>query len=315
MEVPFRGQFDHRHWAFTLHFELQNFAAFTTDASCLGVQGTLRYGEQNQSNDLVPVLLDLHGKLTRINGLADLGASLLPVRELPLNLFAPYGYQLINLSFLFSQDYIQLLEEERAAAAGNVSLTLHMWGMAAMIRRASGVHTTLAQAGQFPGEFVRFERFETDPSGHRLMIERSAWIDRLLPGLGYRRSILVELPLLRTPPVPQDYRGAVEALKQAQKAFGQEDYRSAVKYGREVLEHLGQKSSDGSKSLTSFCKEYLEPIIGETKALALDASLGSVRRMVNACSHVNGFHADRATAAFVLETLTLDLRYIAAILG
>ncbi len=88
-----------------------------------------------------------------------------------------------------------------------------------------------------------------------------------------------------------------------------------MKYGRDVLEHLGQSSSDGSKSLTSFCKEHLEPVIGETKAQALDASLGSVRRMTNACSHVNGFHADRATAAFVLETLRLDLRSIAAILG
>jgi hypothetical protein len=316
MDVPFRGQFDHRRWVFTLQLEPQSFAAFTSDVPRLNVQGTLRYGEREQNNDLAPVLLELHGRLTRANGLADVGALLLPVKELPLNLFAPYGFPLVNLSFLFSKDYIQFLEEERsAAAARNVSLTLHMWGLAAMVRQTVGQVPTFAQDRQFPGEVVRFERIETDPSGQLITLERSAWVDRLLPGLGYRRGVLVELPLLRTPPMPEAYRGAVEALDQAQRAFGQEDYRGAVRYGREVLEHLGQSSSDGSRQLSSFCKEYLEPIIGETKAQAIDSSLGSVRRMTNASSHVNGFHADRATAAFVLETLTLNLRYIAAILG
>jgi hypothetical protein len=39
MEAPFREQFDHRRWAFTLQFEQQHFAASTNDVSCLRVQG------------------------------------------------------------------------------------------------------------------------------------------------------------------------------------------------------------------------------------------------------------------------------------
>ena len=166
-----------------------------------------------------------------------------------------------------------------------------------------------------PVQVICFEKIETDTSlQYNLVIPRSTWVDRILPGLGYGRSVLIELPLIRTPPTPEAYKNAAKALDNARNAFNGEDYRGAVKYGREVTEYLEKSCSGETKSITVFCKEYLEPVIGETKSKAIDLSLNSTRRITSPGSHANDFLIDRTIAAYVIETLALNLRYISAVL-
>jgi len=181
--------------------------------------------------------------------------------------------------------------------------------------RSNAQGNPAAQVVPSPIEVVWFEKIQTDRSNQNtLSIPRSTWIDRILPGLGYGRSVLIELPLVRTPPLPEAYKNAAKALVNAQSAFSRDDYRAAVKYGREVTEHLQNSCSGDSKSITNFCSEFLEPIIGESKSKAVDASLNGTRKITNSGSHANTFLADRATAAYLIETLALNLRYISAVL-
>lgn len=319
MDIPFNSEFDSTHWAFLMTVEPQQMAAtYDDNVSRLSMGATFKRAPQdnNQPQDMYPVILNLHGKLYRMNASHEYGAELQPVEALPISLISPNASALSYLSFLASPRYLQFLEEQRASQPGqDMMLGIQIWGTIAIMRprsNTSGISTHLQSRS---GELIRFEKVDTHNFSQPIRIARSDWIDRILPGLGYHRSVLIELPLVRTPAVPQAYQRAAEALNMARHAFDQEDYPAAVKHAREVLEHLGNTSSDGSGKLTSFCKEYLEPRVGETKSYAIDRSLNALREMTSAGSHANSFIADRAIAAYIIETLALNLRYISAVLA
>ena len=316
MEIPFRSQFDSRYLAYMV-LEPQNIYGFYDgDVRYLNVQAYFKHelhkGEQEQ--ELYPVMLNLHGKLYRMNNAQDYGAPLLPIVDTPISVL-PGIPQLVNLSFAISPNYLRILEEQRASQqTQDMLLQLRLWGVAAMIRPPADTPEVPRYQQYRSGEVVRFEKVSTETYEPQIRIERSAWVDRILPGLGYRHSVLIELPLVRTPPIPEAYQKAAEALDMARRAFDQEDYRGAVRNGREVLEQLGKRSSDGK--ITSFCKEYLEPFVGNTKSSAIDRSLNALRDVVNAASHTDPqkpFIVDRDIAMYVIEMLALNLRYISTI--
>jgi hypothetical protein len=57
----------------------------------------------------------------------------------------------------------------------------------------------------------------------------------------------------------------------------------------------------------------LGPVVGETKSNAIDRALNALRDTINASSHAGPFTADRSIAAYVIETLAVNLRYISAV--
>ncbi len=319
MEIQFHYQFDSTKWACIMTIDVENSTAIHEGGiPRLNLTATfklppLSWG-QSQVKNLV--ILDLQGKLCRPDALQDIGGTLLPNTELPINIVSSAISYPINLSFAFSPAYIQLLEEQRATQPDHVMiLGLQLWGTAAIIKPRETKENASRFLYDLSYDLIRFERVQTDHApSTRIRFERSAWVDRLLPNLGYHHSLLVELPLVRTPPLPDMYQNAVHALENARCAFTQDDYQGALRYAREVLEHLGKSSSDGSKRLANFCKEYLEPLVGETKSTVIERSLNALRDVVNAASHTDPqkpFIADRAIAAYVIEALVNALRYIA----
>jgi hypothetical protein len=323
MDIPLRFQSDSRNYALVMTFEHEQITAiYDGDISRLNIPVRFKWTllENNQQQGLYPVVLELHGRLFRANAHSDWGATLLPLEDMPISLLSPNSEYFVNLSFAFSRLYLQQIEEQRASQAGqNILLIMRMSGVAAIMRPSNDASEVRATSQPLVGEVVRFENVHTDYNNFQsIRIVRSDWIDTLLPNLGYRRSVLIELPLIRTPPIPEIYRKAAGALDKAQIAYNHEDYRGAVKHAREVLEHLGKISSDGSGRLTSFCKEYLEPFVGETKSNAVERSLNALREVINASSHIDPqkpFIVDRTTAAYVIETLALNLRYISTVLA
>jgi len=321
MEIPFHSQFDSTHWALVMTLEPQNFApVYDDDRSLLYIQVTFKRPTYNdkQPQNPYPVLLDLHGKLHRPNAMQEGGAQLLSPLDLPISFVTPNTPQLVNLSFALSARYLRLLEEYRASQQGqNMVLQMQMWGVVAMMKPRANMPEVSRYLESRSGEVIRFEKFSTEYYPPQLRIARSDWVDRILPGLGYHHSVLIELPLIRTPKVSEVYGKAVDALDLARQAFTQDDYRGAIKHSREVLEYLGKSSSDGSGKLTSFCKEHLEPFVGVTKSNAVERSLNALREVINASAHVDPqkpFIVDRAIATYVIETLALNLRYISAVL-
>ena len=327
MEIPFRFQSDSRHYAFVMTFEYEQITA-NHDSDLARITIPARFKrvppDDDQQQELYPVVFELHGRLSRANTQPEWGATLLPLEDMPIILKSPKGESFANLSFVFSRLYLQYIEEQRASQGGqNILLALRLSGVAAIMkpRPDNSEPRAVVTSVQKPAisEVLRYENVRTDfNSPPSIRIARSDWIDTLLPNLGYRRSLLVELPLIRTPSTPEAYQKAAGALDKARIAFNHEDYRGAMKYGREVLEHLGKSSSDGSGKLTSFCKEHLEPFIGETKSNAVERSLNALREITNASSHTDPqmpFLVDRAIAAYVIETLALNLRYISSVLA
>ena len=316
MEIPFRSQFDSRHFAFYMVLEPQNISGFYDgDVRYLYVQAYLKRDlhKDEPQQGLYPVMLNFHGKLYRMNNPQDYGATLLPIADTPISVL-PGVPQLVNLSFTVSPSYLRILEEHRASQqTQDMLLQMRMWGVAAMIKPHAETPNVPHYQQDRSGEVVGFEKVSTETYDPQIKIERSAWVDRILPGLGYRQSVLIELPLVRTPPIPEAYQKAAEALDMARKAFEQEDYRGAIKYGREVLEHLGNTTSD--KRINTFCKEYLESRVGETKSQTVEGTLKILYSLTSAGSHANSFVADRSIAAYVVEALALNLRYISSVIG
>lgn len=103
LKILFRDQSDNRDYAFAMEFELENIATYSSDASNLRIQATFRRtgGSDNQLQNRYPVIVELHGRLVRANGQADIGATLRPVRELPISFSRPNNQQGVNLSFTF----------------------------------------------------------------------------------------------------------------------------------------------------------------------------------------------------------------------
>jgi hypothetical protein len=322
VEIPFRSQFNSIHWAFVMTFDAQDIRGiYDGDVSCLNFQVQFKrpIPDATQAKEVYPVLMNLYGKLYRMNQPQDHGAELQPLVDLPISFIYPETKYSTYLSFRISRHYLQQLEDYRAAQqTQDMLLQAYLWGIVAVMKSRPEAEPVSHSLPNRSGEVIRFEQVHTDTVNPQIRIARSDWIDRILPGLGYRQSVLVELPLVRTPPLPEMYKYAAESLEKARNAFEHEDYRAALKYAREVLEHLGKMSSNGSGKLTDFCKEYLEPYVGETKSNAVDRSLNALRDVVNAASHADPqkpFPVDRAITTYVIETLSLNLRYFAIALA
>ncbi|SRR5579875_223110 len=322
MDIPFYSELDSTQWALIMSIEPQQMmATYDEQVARLSINATFKRASQDsyRSQDVYPVILNLYGKLHRVNATHEYGAELQPLEALPINLITPNTTVYSYLSFVVSPRYLHFLEEQRASQpAQDMSLGIQIWGTAAIMRPRGNIADVSTHLQSRSGELIRFEKVDTRNPTQSIRIARSDWIDRILPGLGYRQNVLVELPLVRTPPLPQMYKYAAESLDKARNAFEHEDYRAALKYAREVLEHLGKLSADGSGRLTNFCKEYLEPFVGETKSNAIERSLNGLRDIVNAASHAdpqNPFLVDRAITTYVVETLSLSLRYTATVLA
>jgi hypothetical protein len=295
--------------AFSLTLELDRIAATCAcGLSRIGIQVFLQRTSlwDQQLNGRYPIILALHGALYSETSYDMPAATMLPPEELPLTLPGRDTQQLVNFRFPMPEHFVQFLEEERATKQGasDMRVGLKLWGTVA-----------LQNASLHPGqiEVMGWEGLRGGTGPSTVRIPRSDWLDRFLPGLGYGRRVLIELPLTRIPPVPEQYKQAAAALDAARNAFEHEDYRAVLKYGREVLEYLGNLVADGK--LTTFCGEKLKPVVGETKANAIDRGLNALRDIVNASSHANAFTADRAIAAYIIESLAIQLRYISAVVS
>lgn len=305
--------------AFDLSFDLDQMAGvYVSGTSRFALSAQLRRTSAwDERGGIYPIVTDLHGVLNSSTGNDMLGAPLLPPEALPASLLTRDNLAILSLTFALPDRYVQFLEEERVTKQGgrDMKLGIRLWGTVGLAAPHELAQTSSVDVfrGDPAAAIVGFRQVRSGVNAKEIRIPRSDWLDRILPGLGYERSVLVELPLTRTSPVPDAYKQAVASLDAARKAFEHEDYRAVLKQGRDVLEHLGKLAPDGK--LTTFCQEQLEPVVGKTKSQAIDRALNGLRDIVNASSHANTFTADRAIAAFVVETLAIQLRYISAVVS
>jgi len=279
-------------------------AGYSGDVASLTFQATL---ERMSSWDMqlggaTPILLSLHGALYREQMYRYTGVALLPPDSLPLNIPKVGDMLTLRLPFTCSRRYIEYLEDERATQPGrDLALAVRLWGVVAVMQGQAGVE------GDTTAAPVRFENVEST-SPETLRIPRSDWIDQLLPALGYRKTILIELPLAGRPEVPEELRDAILHLDEARVLRNHESYRKAVHTCRQAIDAL---LGEGKGKVT-WCQTHLAPVIGPEKATMVDDSLRALRPLLTDASHGNNtVEIDRDAADYVIESLALALNYIA----
>lgn len=225
-----------------------------------------------------------------------------PPDRLPLNIPKVGDTLTLQLPFTCSRRYIEYLEDERATQPGrDLTLAVRLWGVVAVMQGQAEVE------GDTTAAPVRFENVEST-SPETLRIPRSDWIDQLLPALGYRKTILIELPLAGRPEVPEDLRDAILHLDEARVLRNHESYRKAVHTCRQAIDAL---LGEGKGKVT-WCQTHLVPVIGPEKATMVDDSLRALRPLLTDASHGNNtVEIDRDAADYVIESLALALNYIA----
>src|SRR5579859_3902198 len=118
MDIPFYSEFDSTQWALLMSIEPQQLVA-TSDENVarLSINATFKRAPQdnNQPQDMYPVILNLYGKLYRMNVTHEFGAELQPVETLPISLIKPNAAVPTYLSFVVSPRYLHFLEEQRAS--------------------------------------------------------------------------------------------------------------------------------------------------------------------------------------------------------
>ncbi len=305
MQVPFSAR-GRTYTPFTLTIDRDwPQASYHGDVVSLTFQATIeRMGFwDTQLGGASPLLLSLHGALYRDQTWRNVGAMLLPLEGLPLPVPTLGDKRQVRLAFACSRRYIEHLEDERAAQPDpDLALSVRLWGSVAIMRgQADKGEDAAANA------LISFESVEATPV-EMLRIPRSDWIDRLLPALGYRKTVLIELPLAGRPEVPEDLRDAILHLDEARTLRNHESYRKAVHTCRQAIDAL---LGEGKGKVT-WGQTHLAPVIGPEKATMVDDSLRALRPLLTDASHGNNtVEIDRDAADYVIESLALALNYIA----
>src|SRR5712691_2281861 len=99
MDIPFRFQSDSRYYAFVMTFEPEQITA-VHDGDIPRLNISVRFKrtplDNSQQQGLYPVVLELHGRLSRVNASSDWGATLLPLEDIPISLVSPNSEHYVN---------------------------------------------------------------------------------------------------------------------------------------------------------------------------------------------------------------------------
>jgi hypothetical protein len=122
-------------------------------------------------------------------------------------------------------------------------------------------HPSIPKAG--PNEQQEYRRdVEGFTKGHfeiTFSIPQSHWVDKILPGLGYGKVKLIEIPIPEKI-VPDTIKNAQEELVQAQDYFVQGDYDKAVEHCRNALEPLKELLPEIKTLLRNSKFEWVEEV-------------------------------------------------------
>lgn len=130
---------------------------------------------------------------------------------------------------------------------------------------------------------------------------QSAWIE-ILQQMGYRRTMLLEIPLLGDEVSPR-FPEAAEHLKTAQTRLLCGHFRDAVGACRDVMESLSVVLSDENTQPPEIIKSWFE----NTRSMGKEERLRIVRRALKLLTHP-ARHADEVSAS--IEWRPMDARTV-----
>jgi hypothetical protein len=139
------------------------------------------------------------------------------------------------------------------------------------------------------------------------------WRERVLPGLGYGKVVIVELPAVSLGAC-KALDHSYKALEKAQKQFALGLHDETVGSCRVALDQFFEPvdKGDGSGKTIPKLKRSWESRLGEATYRWLDSSLGAIKTEANKPHHSPNSHFDRLEAQMLMMITTALISYAAA---
>lgn len=143
-------------------------------------------------------------------------------------------------------------------------------------------------------------------------IEQSAWVNKMLPNLGYNRIRLMEIPNYSTI-IPEDYAKSISEFDQAQDYFLKGDYDKTVSHCRVALDPF--KTNKNLDKLKEYLKSQSEikwaKAITDATETWLDVLLKETYQFTSKTHHIPSTgHFSRIEAEIILLITTCIVAYI-----
>ena len=206
----------------------------------------------------------------------------------------------INIEVQLDDRRIEWLELKRAGksfeAKLRINLQVQIFG--------HNPHTESFPCGLLDVSTIQGEIPFTVPDTH--------WRERVLPGLGYGKVMVVELPAVSLEAC-KALEHSYKALEKAQKQFAFGLYDEAVGSCRVALDHFFEQvdKGDGSGKTIPKLKKSWESRLGEATYQWLDSSLGAIKSEANKPHHSPNDHFDRLEAQMLMMITTALISYAA----
>lgn len=206
----------------------------------------------------------------------------------------------LNVEIPLDSRRIEWIERNRAGRSFEASLRIVLqvqifWGNSRSEDIPYGVPSVSTIQGDIPF---------TVPDTH--------WRERVLPGLGYGKVMVVELPAVSLESC-KSLEHSFKALENAQKRFNLGLYDETAGSCRVALEKFFESADkgDGSGKIIPRLKKSWESCLGNATYQWLDSALGAIKTATNKSHHTPHNHFNRLGAQMLLTVTTALISYAA----
>jgi hypothetical protein len=162
-------------------------------------------------------------------------------------------YPAISVSFILNEKSIHFIESNRK---GDIFLGLELKIQAAIKR----------QIPNSPGvKYYAIDHLVNESVKINFSLPHSNWVEKILPGLGYRNLRLIEIPLYHDN-LKEAYKDIIFEFNRAEQYFNSKDNNKCVAHCRATLDMLNKNLKSFNKKDKKYEKgfEWLETISNET---------------------------------------------------
>ncbi|GEM_PF-990132 len=187
-------------------------------------------------------------------------------------------------------------------------------------------HPPVTKAG--PNEQQKYRRdVEEFVTGHfdidNLYIPQSHWVDKILPGLGYGKVKLIEVPIPEKI-LTDTFQKALRELQDSQRYFIEGDYDKVVAHCRNAIQLIpesiptdfsGIESQKFQNKLKKFLEEHLSNFLTDSKRDYLETTAKAIWNLSSITHHPSpADYFNRTDAEAILQITTTLLAYVGKLL-
>ena len=167
------------------------------------------------------------------------------------------------------------------------------------------------------------EEFTTGRFDITFSIPQSHWVDKILPGLGYGKVKLIELPIPEKI-VPDTFQKALKELQESQRYFVKGDYDKVVAHCRSAVQLIpealsidlsGIERPSFSDKVKKFLEEHLSAFLTDSKRKSLETIIKATWKLSSIPHHPSppGYF-NRNDAEAILQITIIILAYVGKLL-